>query len=108
MTSSPTTYPHWKAPSEDGQTLISPEPAQLLADTSENHRRLGESAALVQNAPLAELRKQTRCWLGHRDDAQPLIADGHQSELHHPGVWVKRVLSHFAAARLSAAAAHFA
>src|SRR5262249_4807134 len=41
------------------------------------------------------------------DDAQPIIADGHQTELHHPGVWVKRVLSHFAASRLGAAAAHF-
>jgi hypothetical protein len=109
MTSStPTTYPDWKAPREDGQTLIWPEPAQLLTDTTENHTRLSASDVRIQNAPLNELRRAARTWIGHADDAQPLIADGHQTELHHPGVWVKRVLSHFAASRLSASAAHFA
>ena len=108
MPSSPTTYPDWKAPREDGQILIWPEPAKLLVDTAENNRRLGQSDAAIQNAPLLEIRRAARTWLGHTVDAQPIIADGHQTELHHPGVWVKRALSHFAASRLSAAAAHFA
>src|SRR5437867_3985976 len=108
MTSStPTTYPDWKAPREDGQILIWPEPGRLVADTLENHRRLGEASALVQNAPLSELRTRARGWIGHADDSQTLIADGHQTELHHPGVWVKRVLSHYAASRLGGSAAHF-
>ncbi|MGH7214443.1 MAG: hypothetical protein ACREIT_06740, partial [Tepidisphaeraceae bacterium] len=33
---------------------------------------------------------------------------GHQAELHHPGVWVKNVLIHHAAARLGGAAYHLA
>src|SRR2546421_11695071 len=110
MTSSPPppTYPDWKAPCEDGQILIWPEPVKLLSDTRENHRRLAEADARIQNAPLSELRRAARAWIGHNDEAQPLIADGHQSELHHPGVWVKRVLSRFAACRLRGSAAHFA
>src|SRR6266566_5469507 len=108
MTSStPKTYPDWKAPREDGEILIWPEPKQLVDDTLENQRRLGESSVAVQNIPLSVLRERARRWIGH-DDSQPLIADGHQTELHHPGVWVKRVLSHFAASRLRGSAAHFA
>ena len=100
MTSStPKTYPDWKAPREDGEILIWPAPAQLFADTLENHRRLGESSAVVQNVALSDVRARARRWIGH-DDSQVLIADAHQTELHHPGVWVKRVLSHFAASRL--------
>ena len=109
MTPSPHAYPDWKAPREDGQILIWPEPAQLLAETVENHRALsGANDVLVQNVPLPELRRRQRAWIHHDDDAQPLIADGHQTELHHAGVWVKRVLSHYAAAKIDASAAHFA
>ena len=110
MTSSPTIdYPDLKAPREDGQVLIWPEPQKLLADTAENHRSLSSAIhVLVQNVPLPEIRKRQREWIHHDDDAQPLIVDGHQTELHHAGVWVKRVLSHFAAARIGASAAHFA
>src|SRR5262245_35731112 len=107
MTSSPTTYPDWKAPREDGAVLIWPEPRQLILDTLENQKRLSTSEVRVQNVPLFELRRIARQWLGH-DDTRPLIGDGHQAELHHPGVWVKRVLSHQAASRLSASSAHFA
>src|SRR5262245_23206703 len=107
MTSSPTTYPDWKAPREDGSTLIWPEPQQLIADTLENKQRLSSSDVRIQNVALAELRTMARQWFGH-DDSRPLIGDGHQTELHHPGVWVKRVLTHQAAARLDAASAHFA
>src|SRR4051812_49344719 len=72
-------YPDWKAPAEDGTLLIWPEPTELLRDTRENQRRL--SAAnniLIQNVPLPEVRKRQREWLGHRDDAQPIVATGHQ------------------------------
>ena len=108
MTSPASTYPDWKAPREDGEILIWPPPGELLADTTANHRRLSECGTLVQNVPLSELRRRARTWLGHTDDAAPIVADGHQTELHHPGVWVKRVLAHHAASRLSGSAAHFA
>ena len=108
MTSSSlTTYPDWKAPREDGSILISPEPARLLRDTLDNQKRLSSSDVRVQNVTLRELRTMARQWFGH-NDVQPLIGDGHQTELHHPGVWVKRVLTHQAASRLSASSAHFA
>jgi hypothetical protein len=48
-----------------------------------------------------------RKWLGHDDD-QLLIATGHQTELHHPGVWVKNALIDSAAAKLEGRAFHFA
>ena len=105
--SSPTTYPDWKAPREDGSILISPDPRELLTDTLENHKRLAESDVRVQNVPLSELRTMARRWFGHNDQ-QPLVGDGHQTELHHAGVWVKRVLTHQAASRLGASSAHFA
>jgi hypothetical protein len=108
MTSSPHAYPDFKAPREDGEILIWPEPQQLLAETLANQRALSSaSGVLVQNVPLPELRRRQRQWI-HHDDANPLIADAHQTELHHAGVWVKRVLSHFAAVKIGGSAAHFA
>ncbi|MEA2711578.1 MAG: hypothetical protein QOF78_4179, partial [Phycisphaerales bacterium] len=107
MTSSPHAYPDWKAPREDGEIFIWPEPRTLLAETQENHRKLSASDVRVQNVSFAELRRRQREWI-HHDDGKLLIADAHQSELHHAGVWVKRVLSHFAAARFDGSAAHFA
>lgn len=108
MTSRATSYSDWKAPREDGQILIWPEPIKLLSDTTENQKRLsGASETRVQGVALSELRRRARQWIGH-DDAQPLIADGHQTELHHPGVWAKRALTHHAAVRLSGSAMHFA
>jgi hypothetical protein len=105
--SSSTTYPDWKAPREDGEILVSPEPSQILSDSLDNQKRLASSDLRVQNVALRELRTMARQWFGH-NDAQPLIGDGHQTELHHPGVWAKRVVTHLAASRLSASSAHFA
>src|SRR5215211_730730 len=105
----PSTYADWKAPAEDGQIVLWPPAQELLADTTENQRRLSAANDVrVQNVALSEVRRRQREWLGHREDAQPLIADGHQSELYHPGVWVKSILSHFAASRLSGSALHLA
>jgi hypothetical protein len=104
----PLSYPDWKAPREDGEILVSPAAPELLARTLENHRRLSsESTVTIQNVPLNELRRRVREWLGF-DHAQPLIADGHQTELHHPGVWVKRILTDAVAAKLGGRAVHFA
>ncbi len=101
-------YPDWKAPSEDAQTLIWPEPAELLAQTQHNQQTLSACDTVqFQGIPLSQLRSRTRQWLGH-DDSLPLIATGHQTELYHPGVWVKNALIHAAATRIGGEAYHLA
>ena len=101
-------YARWKAPAEDGQTLIWPAPADLLQDARDNHRRLADSdSILLQNVPLPDVRRAMRKWLGHEDD-QLLIATGHQTELHHPGVWVKNALIDAVATKVNGRAFHFA
>src|SRR5579859_1972399 len=85
-------YDRWKAPAEDGQILLWPDPQTLLSDTRATHERLGRATSVrIQNVPLNEVRRAMRKWVGH-DDSKPLIATGHQAELHHPGVWVKNAL----------------
>jgi hypothetical protein len=102
-------YEDWKAPTDDGGLLIWPGPAALLRDAADNARRLAAADAVrVQHVPLPELRRRMRHWLGHGDDAAPLIATGHQAELYHPGVWVKDVLIHEVAGALGGQAYHFA
>jgi hypothetical protein len=101
-------YARWKAPAEDGETLLWPPPADLLQETRDNHRLLsGANSALLQNTPLPEVRRAMRKWLGHDDD-RLLVATGHQTELHHPGVWVKNALIDAVAAKLEGRAFHFA
>ena len=101
-------YPDWKAPAEDGQVLVWPQPDQILQNTRENHARLSnESRATIQNIPLNEVRRRLRVFVGH-DDARPLLASGHQAELYHPGVWAKDALINAAARRLDGAAFHIA
>src|SRR5688572_11878801 len=109
MEASAARYGEWKAPAEDGQMLIWPEPEQLRRDTLDNAKRLASAdSTKIQNLPLSELRRATRGWLGHRDDARPIIATGHQAELYHPGVWVKDALTNALAAQLAGEAYHFA
>src|SRR2546423_6549850 len=98
----------WKAPADDGQMLIWPEPATLLAETRENARRLAEASdVLIQNLPLPGLRTRARQFIGHETKA-PLITAGHQTELYHPGVWAKNALMDTLADKLGGAAFHFA
>ena len=102
-------YADWKAPSEDGGTLIWPDPPDLLRETRENNEHLRSAdAALIQGVPLPELRRQMRRWMGYGDDEKPLLATGHQTELYHPGVWAKNALIDGAATKLGGAAVHFA
>lgn len=101
-------YPDWKAPSEDGQILIWPEPKQLLANTRANQSLLSSADhVLIQNTPLPKLRRLMREFLGH-DDRQPLLGTGHQTELYHAGVWAKDVLIDQAARKIDGRAFHFA
>ena len=106
--SSPPRYADWKAPDEDGQFLIWPDTSALLEQTRANQRALSTSPALIQNIPLGELRLRQRRWIGHNSDDAPLIATGHQTELDHPGVWVKDVLTNALARKLGGQAWHFA
>ena len=101
-------YDRWKAPAEDGQILLWPDPDTLLSDTRATQDRLdGAASTRLQNVPLNEVRRAMRKWVGH-DDAVPLIATGHQAELHHAGVWAKNVLISAAATKLGGRAVHFA
>jgi hypothetical protein len=101
-------YPEWKAPSQDSEPLIWPEPAVLLQQTRENHAALSHAVDVsLQNVPLAEVRSALRTYLDHPND-RLLIATGHQTELYHPGVWAKHALINAAAEKLDAAAYHIA
>ena len=81
----------------------------MLRQTWENHRQLrGGGSARFLDVPVAQVRGWMRRWLGHAHDQTPLIATGHQAELHHPGVWVKNVVIHAAAERIGAKSIHFA
>lgn len=102
-------YADWKAPSGDGEMLFWPDPSQLLADTLENHARLDrvEHARLL-GVPLNRIRREARLWIGHTDEGRPLVATGHQTELHHPGVWVKNAVINAAAGKLHGVAHHVA
>jgi hypothetical protein len=87
-------YANWKAPAEDGQIVIWPAPAVLAEETRNNFELLKNAHSVwVQNVPLPELRRAQRHWVGHTNDDELLIASGHQTELYHPGVWVKDLLS---------------
>jgi hypothetical protein len=106
---SASSYPDWKAPAEDGKTLIWPEPGEINSQTLANHKRLSSNDSVhINGIPLNELRRKQRALLDHADDSKPLIATGHQTELIHPGVWVKHVLINAAARALNGAAVQFA
>ena len=106
----PTRYADWKAPADDGEHLIWPDPAQILRDTTDNATRLNSAdATRIQNVALPEIRRELRKSIGHPESADvSLIASGHQAELYHPGVWVKDVLANLAAQNLGGRAFHFA
>ena len=101
-------YDRWKAPAQDGHRLIWPQPGELVSQTTQNAKILGAAdSVLIQSVPLAELRRRLRESIGHRELDRPLIATGHQAELHHGGVWVKNVLIDALARKLGGKAFHF-
>lgn len=102
-------YAAWKAPQDDGGVLLWPEPGRLIDDARANNRILrAADAARVKTVPLADLRRQMRVFLGVGSDDQLVFATGHQTELHHPGVWAKNVLIDAAATKVGGTAVHVA
>ena len=84
-------YEDWKAPPQDGGVLLWPGKSDRIAWTRENQRLLSTASVRIQGIALSELRSKMREWIGHADSERPIIATGHQTELYHPGVWVKNV-----------------
>lgn len=110
MLSEPATkYPRYRAPREDGQTLVMPRGqaiSQLLAANREtianyDYDVQGHSLAqLAEGARRAVVERAVRFTAAYRDvpvpwrdpsfiQARPLFLAGHQPELVHPGVWFK-------------------
>lgn len=101
-------YPDTPTPTQDGEVLLWPEPAELPGLTFENQRKLSTAKIKVQRIPLAEVRQAQREWIGQKEPQRSLIVSAHQIELYHPGVWVKDVLINALAAKMGGLAYHFA
>ena len=104
------TYGDWSAPKYDGALMVWPDPPTLAATAEANRRALDAADhVVIHGRALPEWRRETRAFLGHDLDA-PLVATGHQCELHHPGVWVKNAVINAVAdaAGAGAAALHLA
>lgn len=100
----------WAAPKQDGDVLVWPEPQSLRRQASRTWHPLpvsGGEPAVWLGVPVAEVRQATRRFIGHADDS-PLLVTGHQTELHHPGVWVKSVVIDALAGQVGGRAVHLA
>jgi hypothetical protein len=100
-------YADWKAPAEDGAVVVWPDAERLLGEVEHNRTELSTAQTPIQGVPIARLREIARQNLNHPAD-RPLIATGHQTELYHPGVWVKGAVIDAIARRCGGAAVHFA
>lgn len=94
----------WRAPREDGTTLVVPAWQHLPELIAENQRSLTQSSLRWKDRSLAEVRQlawdglniELTRWAGELGCSspallRPLIVTGHQPELFHPGVWAKNV-----------------
>jgi hypothetical protein len=80
----------WKAPKADQAVLVWPDGNQMVRAAQSARLHFANSSVQIAGLPLSEFRAKARAFLGHHTDA-PLVMTGHQSELHHPGVWAKNV-----------------
>jgi hypothetical protein len=99
---------HYRAPREDGGTLVEPEITEAPALLAANARLLASASFDFAGCSLQELRTQARRELiaaaqnytsqyrtvtAQAGDAnRPILLSGHQPELFHPGVWFKNYL----------------
>ena len=102
-------YGDWAAPKFDGALLIWPQ-ADTIAELARRNRDALDAAAdvIIHGMPLPDLRRDARTFVGHGDVDAPLVATGHQCELHHPGVWIKNAVVSAAAEACGGVAYHFA
>jgi hypothetical protein len=123
-------YRRFRAPSEDGQTLVEPPRPTLPDVIARNRAQLADLAGRlgdydIQGRSLATLSASARRGLvdhalaftrryrdisaRHREAAQsdgPLILSGHQPQLFHAGVWYKNFVLGDVAAEVGGAAVH--
>jgi hypothetical protein len=102
-------YRRYRAPQEDGQSLVDPPRALLAGVVVRNREHLAALEYDLQGRTLAELARSARRALVERAVAYtseyrdvdnlstavdrattaPLVLSGHQPQLYHPGVWYK-------------------
>jgi len=87
-----------KAPQQNGQVLVAPDPRACVAALAANAKALRAARTPMLDSTLAEWRRRTRENLVGTD-AAAVIVIGHQPSFIHPGVWAKHVV----AMRLAAA-----
>ncbi|MEL7240528.1 MAG: hypothetical protein AAGK78_16850, partial [Planctomycetota bacterium] len=96
-------YGDWVAPKYDGALLVWPEAASLPDTARENRKRLDAADHVrIGHKSLPQWRTMLRS-----SDAL-VVATGHQTELHHVGVWVKNVVAHATAEAVDGQAVHWA
>jgi len=81
-----------RTPAEDGDVLLLPPPEQLPDVLDAARERFNSMDFAVAGIAAAELRQQARAEAAEligADPPAPWIATGHQSEMHHAGVWFK-------------------
>ncbi|MFW6146001.1 MAG: hypothetical protein ACOC7R_01555 [Planctomycetota bacterium] len=81
-----------RTPSADGEVLLLPDSDRLRPYLAEAAAATGEMSFDVAGVPAAELRRRGRDEIARAVGAElpaPWIATGHQSEMHHAGVWFK-------------------
>jgi len=84
-----------RAPTDDGDWLAHPAPADWRALLYDNIKNFNSSDATIGGRRWAEwraiVRGDTESTCGDATDLQesPLVVSGHQPELFHPGVWIK-------------------
>jgi hypothetical protein len=105
-------FRRFRAPQEDGQTLVEPPWPSLPEVVERNRRHLAEFGCDIQGRALGDLAAAARRSLVQQavastrqycdvprdvlqraaSDTAPLVLSGHQPELIHPGVWYKNFL----------------
>ena len=120
-------FRRYRAPQEDGRTLIDPPRPELADVVDRNRRHLARIEYDVQGQSLADLSASAR---GHlvklataytrqyrdpprlaksvaRDDQLPIVLSGHQPQLYHPGVWYKNFVLGALAREVRGVGIHF-
>lgn len=88
-TPSPSDIDALRAPAEDGETLIWPDPAALIRMAADNRRQRNA-------ADFSLLGRPPREWTSTlpTDPDRPLVfMAGHQPAFYHPGVWAKNIVA---------------